>query len=181
MRVIGVDPGSRVCGYGVLESLNGEIVHLESGGIISPSASSLPLRLKVIYDRLKEVIERCSPDIMSIEDVFFAKNVRSAIKLGEARGVALLVAATCGIHVYEYAPTEIKLALTGQGRATKLKVQEIVSRVLGIPNWEKTDVSDAVAIALCHINIYETRERFGGEIVKPRRRRRRFTLDDFSP
>jgi crossover junction endodeoxyribonuclease RuvC len=178
MRVIGVDPGSRICGYGVLESLNGELVHIESGGIYPPSTFSLPLRLKAIYEGLKEVIDRCSPDTMSIEDIFFAKNARSAIKLGEARGAVLLLAAVSGIPVYEYAPTEVKLALTGQGRANKLEVQKIVSSILGISKWEKADVSDAVAIALCHINIFETRERFGGEIVRPRRRRRRFSLDD---
>jgi crossover junction endodeoxyribonuclease RuvC len=167
MRVIGVDPGSRICGYGVLESLNGELIHVESGGIIPPPIFSLPQKLKTIYEGLLEVMKRCSPETMSIENVFFAKDARSAIKLGEARGVALLAAAAHGVPVYEYAPTEIKLALTGQGRANKLEVQRIVSLVLGISKWEKVDVSDAVAIALCHINISETRERFGGEIVKP--------------
>jgi crossover junction endodeoxyribonuclease RuvC len=180
MRVLGVDPGSRVCGYGVLESRNGELIHIESGGIIPSPNFSLPLRLKVIYEGLREVIERSSPDAMSIEDVFFAKNAKSALKLGEARGVALLAAATSGIPVYEYAPTEIKLALTGKGRAGKLEVQKIISRILGIPRWKRADVSDAIAIALCHINLSETKERLGGEIIRPRRRRRRWTEDDIT-
>jgi len=180
MRVLGVDPGSRVCGYGVLESRNGELIHIESGGIVPISSSSLPLRLKTIYEGLREVIERSSPDVMSIEDVFFAKNAKSALKLGEARGVALLAAAVSGIPVYEYAPTMIKLALTGQGRANKQEVQEIVSRILGIAEWKRADVSDAVAIALCHITLSETRDRLGGEVIRPRRRRRRWTEDDFS-
>jgi crossover junction endodeoxyribonuclease RuvC len=178
MRVLGVDPGSRVCGYGVLESRKGELIHIESGGIVPISSYPLPLRLKTIYESLREVIERSSPDVMSIEDVFFAKNPKSALKLGEARGVALLAAAVSGIPVYEYAPTEVKLALTGQGGANKEEVQEIVSRILGIPEWKRADVSDAVAIALCHITLSETKDRLGGEVIKPRKRRRRWTEDD---
>ncbi len=181
MRVLGIDPGSRFCGYGVLESRNsGELIHIESGCIVPNSAFSLPLRLKTIYEGLREVIERCSPDAVSIEDVFFAKNAKSALKLGEARGVALLAASISGIPVYEYAPTEVKLALTGQGRAGKLEVQEMISSILGIPDWKRADVSDAVAIALCHINISQTKERLGVEIIRPRKRRRRWTEDDFS-
>ncbi|MGH7889525.1 MAG: crossover junction endodeoxyribonuclease RuvC, partial [Thermodesulfobacteriota bacterium] len=148
---------------------------------IVPSLTfSLPERLKAIYEGLREVINRSSPDFMSIEQVFFAKNARSALKLGEARGVALLAAAVSGIPVHEYASTEVKLALTGQGRASKLKVQEIISRILGISEWKRTDVSDAVAIALCHINISEIEDRFGVEVVRSRRRRRRWTEDDFT-
>ncbi|MBF8302874.1 MAG: crossover junction endodeoxyribonuclease RuvC, partial [Candidatus Dadabacteria bacterium] len=97
MRVLGVDPGSRICGYGVLESQNGELIHIESGCITPPSRFSLPLRLKTIFEGLREVIERSSPDVMSIEDIFFAKNFKSALKLGEARGVALLAATISGI------------------------------------------------------------------------------------
>jgi crossover junction endodeoxyribonuclease RuvC len=181
MRVLGVDPGSRVCGFGVLEILNGKLIHIESGGITpSPSFSPLPTRLKSIYEGLIEVITRSSPDVMSIENVFFAKNAKSALKLGQARGVALLAAAVSGIPVHEYAPTEVKLALTGKGRASKLRVQEIVSRILGISEWKKADVSDAVAIALCHIHLSQTIERLGREAIKSRRRRYRWTEDDFS-
>jgi crossover junction endodeoxyribonuclease RuvC len=180
MRVLGVDPGSRVCGYGVLESQNGRLVHIESGCIVPTTAFSLPLRLKIIYEGLIKVIDRCSPDAMSIEDIFFAKNAKSALKLGEARGVALLVASISGISVHEYLPTQVKLALTGRGRANKLEVQKMLSSILGIPEWKRADVSDAVAIALCHINLSETRERLGGEVIRLRRRRRRWTEDDFS-
>ena len=180
MRVLGVDPGSRVCGFGVLEILNGKLIHIESGGITpSPSFSPLPSRLKSIYEGLIEVITRCSPDVMSIENVFFAKNAKSALKLGQARGVALLAAAVSGIPVHEYAPTEVKLALTGKGRASKLRVQEIISQILGIPEWKKADVSDAVAIALCHIHLSQTIERLGRGVIKSRRRRYRWTEDDF--
>jgi crossover junction endodeoxyribonuclease RuvC len=182
MRVLGVDPGSRFCGYGVLESRNNdELIHIESGCIIPPkSAFSLPLRLKTIYEGLRAVINRCSPEVVAIEDVFFAKNAKSALKLGEARGVALLAASVSGIPVCEYAPAMVKLALTGQGRAGKHEVQEMISSILGISDWKRTDVSDAVAIALCHINISPAKERLGIEVIRPRKRRRRWTEDDFS-
>jgi crossover junction endodeoxyribonuclease RuvC len=180
MRVLGVDPGSRVCGYGVLESRHGELTHIESGGIIPSGYLLFPQRLKAIYEGLREVIVRSAPDVISIEQVFFAKNPRSALKLGEARGVGLLAAAVSGIPVHEYTPTEIKLALTGQGRASKTAVKEIVSLILGIPEWKRSDVTDAVAIALCHIYLSETKARLGLEIMRPRRRRRRWTEDDFS-
>ncbi|HLE24174.1 MAG TPA: crossover junction endodeoxyribonuclease RuvC [Thermodesulfobacteriota bacterium] len=180
MRVLGVDPGSRVCGYGVLESRNGELIHIESGCITAPSSFSLPLRLKNIFEGLREVIERSSPDAMSIEDIFFAKNSKSALKLGEARGVALLAATISGIPVHEYAPTEVKLALTGQGRAKKLEVQKMISLILGISEWSKEDASDAVAIAICHINSSQINERLGREVIRHRRRRRRWKKYDIS-
>ena len=180
MRVLGVDPGSRVCGYGVLESRNGELIHIESGCITPPSRFTLPLRLKTIFEGLREVIERSLPDVMSIEHVFFAKNFKSALKLGEARGVALLAATISGIPVHEYAPTEVKLALTGQGRAKKLEVQKMISLILGIPEWSKEDASDAVSIAICHINSSQVNERLGRELIRPRRRRRRWTKYDIS-
>jgi crossover junction endodeoxyribonuclease RuvC len=180
MRVIGVDPGSRICGYGVLETRNGELVHIESGCISPPNKFSLPLRLKIIFEGLREVIDRSSPDVMSIEDVFFSKNSRSALKLGEARGVALLAATISGIPVHEYAPAEVKLALTGQGRANKIEVQKMISLILGVTKWDTKDSSDAVAIALCHINTSQINERFGRGVIKPRRRRRRWTKYDIS-
>lgn len=178
MRVIGIDPGTRVCGYGVIESRNGEINHITSGIIKPASALAIPERLKSIYDSILRVIEEHSPDIMSIEDVFFSKNVKSAIKLGEARGVALLAASSAGISIYEYPPTKVKLALTGRGRANKTEVQKMLFRILGVSDFETEDASDAVAIALCHINLSRIEQKLGSEFVQPRRRRRRFTLDD---
>ena len=147
MRVIGIDPGSRVCGYGVLEAQNGEIIHLASGCIVPKSTLPLNERLKVIYDGILKVIDRHSPEVMSIEDIFFAKNASSALKLGQARGVAILAGSNSGISVHEYAPTKVKLALTGRGRANKAEVQNMLSRLLGVTQWEKEDASDAVADA----------------------------------
>ncbi|MEM7007811.1 MAG: crossover junction endodeoxyribonuclease RuvC [Thermodesulfobacteriota bacterium] len=178
MRVIGIDPGSKVCGYGILEVQKGVVTHIHSGCIIPKAALPLNQRLKVIYDGIVEVIEAHSPDVMSIEDIFFAKNAKSAIKLGQARGVALLAGTNSGIMVYEYAPTKVKLALTGRGRANKAEVQGMLSRILGVKEWQTQDASDAVAIALCHINISQIETKLGKEFVQPRRKRRRFTIDD---
>jgi len=178
MRVIGIDPGSRLCGYGVLEAQNGEVAYLISGCIAPNSALPFNQRLKVIYDGLLKIIDQHTPDVMSIEDIFFAKNAQSAIKLGQARGVALLAGSNAGIPIHEYAPTKVKLALTGRGRANKAEVQNMLSILLGVTTWESQDASDAVAIALCHIHISQIETRLGKEFVQPRRKRRRFTLDD---
>jgi len=178
MRVIGIDPGSRICGYGVLEVRNGDIAHVASGSISPKPTLELPLKLKIIYDGLVEVISKHKPEAISIEDIFFAKNARSAIKLGQARGVALLAASASGITIHEYSPTKVKLALTGRGRANKLEMQRMLTSILGIADFESPDASDAVAIALCHIHLSRIESRLGAEFVKPRRKRRRFTLDD---
>ena len=181
MRVIGVDPGSRACGYGIVDSNNGSLKYVTSGTIILKSTLPLPERLKIIYSNLVEKIEEYTPDYMSIEEMFFAKNAKSAIKLGQARGVALLAAANAGLEIHEYAPTKVKLALTGSGRAKKFELQKMLSYVLGIDDIEQTDASDAIAIALCHINLYRSKKLPNIENnSNSRRRRRRFTLNDIS-
>ncbi len=177
MKVIGIDPGSRVCGYGVLESRGGEIRHLASGSIAPGNGLPLYKRLKIIYESLVKVIDAYSPEAMSVEDIFFAKNAKSAIKLGEARGVALLAASNSGIPVFEYPPTKVKLALTGSGRASKSEVKRMLSMILGVSEFETEDASDAVSIALCHINFSRIESRLGKEFTEPRKRRR-FTLND---
>ena len=178
MKVIGIDPGSKCCGYGVLEVRGGDIKHLASGSIAPGANFPFYQRLKAIYDSLLIVIGEHSPDIMSVEDIFFAKNAKSAIKLGEARGVALLAASNSGIPVCEYTPTKVKLAITGRGRANKSEVQKMLSMILGISDFDTEDASDALAIALCHINISRIEIRLGKEFIQPRKKRRRFTLND---
>jgi len=176
MRVIGIDPGSRVCGYGVLEAQNGEVTYLISGCITPNPALPFSQRLKVIYDGLLKVIDQHTPDVMSIEDIFFAKNAKSAIKLGQAKGVALLAGSNSGISVHEYAPTKVKLALTGRGRANKAEVQNMLSKLLGVTTWESQDASDAVAIALCHIHISQIETRLGKEFVQPPEKKEAFYI-----
>ncbi len=178
MRVIGIDPGSRVCGYGVLESVKGGVTHIASGCITASPGLPVSKRLSIIYDGLLGVIKSHSPLIMSVESMFFSKNARSAITLGEARGVALLAASMSGIDVCEYSPTKVKLALTGRGRASKSDVRRMITMLLEVPEFESDDASDAVAIALCHIHLSRIEQKLGKEFLQPRRKRRRFTLDD---
>jgi len=181
MRVIGVDPGSRSCGYGILESNNGVLRHVVSGAIVPSQSHCLSKRLQIIYSSLTELIETHAPQYMSIEEMFFAKNAKSAIKLGQARGVAMLAGENAGLKIYEYAPTRVKLAVTGSGRARKFEIMKMVSYVLGIEDFEKSDISDALAIALCHINISKYPDLTGLDIkTRSGRKRSRFTLNDIT-
>jgi len=183
MKVIGIDPGSRVCGYGILEAQNGEVTYLTSGCIILKPAIPFNQRLKIIYDDLSKIIDQHAPDVMSVEDVFVAKNVRSAIKLAQAKSMALLAGLNYEIPVHEYTPTKVKLNITGRGQADKMEVQNILSQLFGVSTWQSQDASDAVAIALCHIHVSEIGMRFEKEFVYARRnrkRRTRFTLQDIS-
>lgn len=181
MRIIGVDPGSISCGYGVLEISENRLQHIASGAITPPRSFDFSKKLQFIYSSLKELIQEHSPQEMSLEDIFFAKNVRSAIKLGQSRGIAMLAAEEAGVRIYEYSPTKVKLAITGSGRAKKFEVMKMVSYALGIDNYEKDDISDALAIALCHINFSNYKD-LAGLDIKPRsgRKRSRFTLDDIT-
>ncbi|NIP37729.1 MAG: crossover junction endodeoxyribonuclease RuvC [Candidatus Dadabacteria bacterium] len=178
MIVIGVDPGTIVSGYGIVEVRDSSFYCISSGFISQPRSRSLPNRLRHIYGKLAGLIEQYSPDEMSIEDVFFSKNARSTLKLGEARGVSILAAAAADIPVYEYSPTEVKSAVTGNGRATKTDVQKMISAMLNIPEFEKSDTSDALAIAICHLNSIEIKKKYGFSIRKKSRAKKRFNLND---
>jgi crossover junction endodeoxyribonuclease RuvC len=160
MRIIGVDPGSITTGYGVIESDGRRYELIEYAGIRGPKHVSFPERLLAISRKLEEVIERLSPEACAVEDTFYAANVKSALKLGQARGAVLVAAARAGVEVFEYSPLEIKSALVGYGRAEKQQVQEMVRVLLGLKTApEPLDASDALAIAICHINVASTRAR----------------------
>ena len=160
MRIIGVDPGSDTTGYGVIDSDGRHYDLVEYAGIRGPKHLSFAERLLAISRKLEEVIERLSPQACAVEDTFYAVNVKSALKLGQARGAVLVVAARAGVEVFEYSPLEIKAALVGYGRAEKQQVQEMVRVLLGMKNVpEPLDASDALAVAICHINIASTRAR----------------------
>jgi len=183
MKVIGIDPGSRVCGYGILEAQNGEVTYLTSGCIILKTALPFNQRLKIIYDDLLKIIDQHKPDVMSVEDVFVAKNIRSAIKLAQAKSMAIIAGLNSGMPTHEYTPTKVKLTITGRGRADKMEVQKILSQLFGVSTWQSHDASDAVAIALCHMHVSQIEKRLGNEFVYTRRnhkRRTRFTLQDLS-
>jgi len=160
MRVIGVDPGSETTGYGVIDSDGRHYELVEYAGIRGPKRVSFAERLLAISRKLEEVIERLSPQAFAVEDTFYAVNVKSALKLGQARGAVLVAAARAGIEVFEYSPLEIKSALVGYGRAEKQQVQEMVRVLLKLTaRPEPLDASDALAIAICHVNIASTRAR----------------------
>lgn len=154
MKVLGIDPGSINTGYGIVgKGQGGSLVHICSGAI-SPGAG-LPIaeRLLKVSEGLCELIEEHRPDAVSIESVFTAVNVKSAIVLGQARGAALLSAARFSLPVFEYAPSSIKLAVTGYGQAAKEQVQKMVKLLLKSDEvFKKADASDALAIAICHIH-----------------------------
>jgi crossover junction endodeoxyribonuclease RuvC len=158
MRVLGIDCGGEYTGYGVVEMhLAGKLCCLTCGAVKLSPREALPLRLSRIFARLEELISEYRPDEVAIEDVFYALNVKSALKLGQVRGVAMLAAATAGLQVSEYSPLTIKSSVVGYGRAEKLQVQAMVTRLLDLPSApEPMDVSDALAIAICHLHTTAT-------------------------
>ena len=161
MRVLGIDCGGEYTGYGVIEQdENGSLRHLCSCAIRLLPREALELRLMKICDGLTVVIGGYSPEIVAIEDVFYAVNVKSALKLGHIRGVAMLTAAQAGLSVMAYSPLSIKSAVVGYGRAEKAQVQLMVARLLNLPAPpEPPDVADALAIAICHAHTAATLQR----------------------
>lgn len=167
LRVLGVDPGSETTGYGVIETQGRQYKLIEYNAIRSPSRFAFAERLLIISQRLEEVIERLRPHACSVEETFYAVNVKSALKLGHVRGVVLLSAARAGVPVFEYSPLEIKSALVGYGRAEKHQVQEMVRLLLGLKEApEPLDASDALAAAICHVNTASTQARIQKSIRK---------------
>ncbi|HET7183972.1 MAG TPA: crossover junction endodeoxyribonuclease RuvC [Terriglobales bacterium] len=158
MRVLGIDCGGESTGYGVVEQdAAGELRHITCGAVRLNPKKPLPERLQQIFTELREIIERHQPDTVAIEDVFYAVNVKSALKLGQVRGVAMLAAASCGLQVAEYAPLSIKSAVVGYGKADKSQVQQMVTRLLRLEAApEPQDASDALAIAICHLHTSAT-------------------------
>ena len=158
MRVLGIDCGTEATGYGVVElEHSGKLFCLTCGAIKLSPREPLPVRLNRIYGRLGQLIVDHHPDEVAIEDVFYALNVKSALKLGQVRGVAMLAAAAAGLEVAEYAPLAIKSAVVGYGRAEKQQVQHMVRRLLELAEPpEPVDASDALAIAICHLHTAAT-------------------------
>ena len=150
VRILGLDPGSRRTGYGVIESRGADWVHVAHGCVkVDAPQDSLPERLRVIFDSLRELIAAHCPGEVAIERVFVNKSVDSALKLGQARGAALC-AVPKGLPVFEYAPRAIKLALVGSGAAEKAQVAHMIRMLLGVQGRITPDASDALAVAVCH-------------------------------
>jgi len=158
MRILGIDCGTECTGYGVVEiDARDELQCIVFGGITFPRHAHMADKLRIIFEKLSHVIEEHRPDQVAIEDVFYAVNVKSALKLGQARGVAMLAAASHGLPVAEYAPLSIKSAVVGYGKAEKEQVQMMVARLLRLDDIpQPSDASDALAIAICHLHTAAT-------------------------
>ncbi|MEJ2090132.1 MAG: crossover junction endodeoxyribonuclease RuvC [Gammaproteobacteria bacterium] len=152
-RVIGIDPGSRLTGYGVVDAGCGGIAYLASG-CIRTGSGAFPTRLAEIYQGVSQLITDHRPQVLAIEEVFLARNPDSALKLGQARGVAIAAAVAHGLAIHEYAARKVKQGLVGTGRASKDQVQHMVRVLLGLPAEPQADAADALAIAICHVNTH---------------------------
>jgi crossover junction endodeoxyribonuclease RuvC len=160
MRVMGIDPGSNCTGYGLVEEIKGQPRVIHWGAVRTKAKQAFPERLKLIYNELVAVIQEFSPDVVAVEDLFFANNVKSALKLGQTRGVTLLAAANQDIAIAEYSPLEVKQSVVGYGRADKIQVQDMVTTLLGLKEKpEPFDASDALAVAICHLHIGQINHR----------------------
>ncbi len=149
---MGIDPGSRLTGYGIVESDRGELRFLSCGVVRTNQKNSFSHRLNEIFEGINEVIQLHAPTVSAIEDVFVAKNARSALKLGQARGAAVVAILQNGLRVYDYNPKMVKQAVAGYGQAEKSQVQNMVRAILGLSGSPSPDAADALAVAICHAN-----------------------------
>lgn len=163
MNILGIDPGSVNCGYGLIKTVNShqssaisqgnkKLAYVASGRIAMQASKPLHERLKELYVSLLDVLSEYNPDEIAIEKIFFAKGIKAALSLGHTRGVVLLSAVVSGIPIYEYSALEVKKATVGYGRADKNQVQKMVKQILGVNRALSADSADALAIAMCHAN-----------------------------
>lgn len=165
MRVLGLDPGSRFTGYGIIERVDGKLRHVASGRINASKGDEFADRLDIIYQGLTDVIGEYPCDAAAVESIFTARNAMSTIKLGHARGVALLVLKHADLAFGEYAPATVKLAVAGSGRADKEAVRSMVCRLLGLRGELSDDASDALAIAITHCQSMDVARRLEPSIA----------------
>jgi crossover junction endodeoxyribonuclease RuvC len=151
-RIIGIDPGSRVTGYGIIDNGYGRLQFVACGVIKTDTTRMLSLRLNEIFEGINEVVQLHGPTVAAVEDVFVATNPRSALKLGHARGVAVVAAMQNGLAVYDYSARAVKRAVAGYGQAEKTQVQHMVRVLLGLSGVPSPDAADALAVAICHAN-----------------------------
>lgn len=163
-RILGIDPGSRFTGFGVLDFVGDRAAYIASGTIKSPDGS-FPDRLKKIFAGVSDIVDQYHPDVVAIESVFMAKNAGSALKLGHARSAALCATFGYDVDVYEYSPREIKLAVVGTGSASKEQVQHMVVSLLQLDGKPAADAADALATALCHGHQRQLRSRLAGGAI----------------
>lgn len=151
MRIIGIDPGTGILGFGVIETVGSKVQLVDAGVIRTPVKEDDAVRLQTIYEELTDIITDTRPDAMSVEKLFFVRNVTTAMTVAQARGVVLLCGKQAGLEIFEYTPLQIKMAVTGYGRADKKQIQEMVRVILGLEAVPKPDdAADAIAAALTH-------------------------------
>lgn len=161
MIILGIDPGIAIVGYGLIECKGNKFNAIEYGAITTDSKCPFPYRIKTIYEEMISLIDKYTPTDLAVEELFFNKNVKTAIKVGQARGVEILAAVNKGVNIYEYTPLQIKQGVVGYGRADKKQVQEMVKMLLNLKDIPKPDdVADALAVALCHGSSLKFKEMF---------------------
>lgn len=147
---MGLDPGTVTTGYGIVDRPPSRLVHVDNGLAVAERRIALPERLRILHAELDRLFEEHRPDVVAVEDVFFNKNVQSALTLGHARGIALLVAAQHHVALVHYSPALVKKTVTGRGQADKFQIQMMVKTLLGLPEPPAEDAADALALAICH-------------------------------
>lgn len=168
--ILGIDPGSRITGYGII-GVKGNVTEYIASGCIRVMDEDLPKRLKNVFDGVSEIISQFKPNTFAIEQVFMAKNADSALKLGQARGAAI-VAATCkDLPVFEYSARQVKQSVVGKGSADKVQVQHMVTHILKLHKTPQADAADALAVALCHLHTQQSMIKMAGSATKTVRRR----------
>ena len=151
MKILGIDPGYGITGFGLIEAQRGQFHLLRCGAITTPAGMDFSARLEIIFEDMKQLLEVAKPDVVAIEELFFGQNVTTGIGVAQSRGVILLAIRQAGLEVFQYKPMQVKQAVVGYGNATKHQVQDMTKRLLGLSAMPKPDdAADAIAIALCH-------------------------------
>lgn len=171
IRLMGIDPGSRITGYGIVEMDGPRSRYIASGGIQTDSSRPVPERLKTIFEGIADLIQEYQPIEVAVEQVFMHRNPDSALKLGQARGAAICAVVVAGLPVSEYAARAIKQAVVGSGAADKTQVQRMIALLLNLPALPQSDAADALAVAICHGHTRQTLQRLGAAVTLVGRRR----------
>ena len=156
MLILGIDPGIATTGYGLITEKNDRLTYVDGGIITTTPRETAPIRLRIIYSAVKNIISKHRPEALAIEKLFFGANSKTAMAVGQARGMALLAAAEMQLSISEYTPLEVKMAITGYGRADKKQMQQMVKNLLKLSFLPKPDdAADALAVAICHLHSYK--------------------------
>ncbi|NMB97350.1 MAG: crossover junction endodeoxyribonuclease RuvC [Clostridiaceae bacterium] len=155
MIIMGIDPGFAITGYGIIKYEGNRFAVEEYGAVITETSDAFSERLRILNNKIKELIRIYNPDAFAIEELFFNKNIKTAINAAQGRGAAIVAAADCGLNIFEYTPLQVKQALVGYGRAEKSQIQQMVKIILNLDEIPKPDdVADALAVAICHAHSY---------------------------